>query len=193
MKGYVYVLRPQMLLDGEEVVKIGMTTRTVERRVKELSTGSPVPFEIVHTILADDAKELERSLHWKFRDRRIRVGGGTEYFAVAATEVVEAIKDIETEASSEQARKAFQTELSFFKNSIGKPKFERNIGYIMYPVWAGVIYALFQQWSYLGGFLGFFVGGTANAYFLSKLSDKRFGKRIDEKSEELRLRYPNAY
>ncbi len=59
--GYIYVLRPLVLVDGHEVVKIGMTTRSVEKRVRELKTGSMVPLDVAYALPVENPRERSRS------------------------------------------------------------------------------------------------------------------------------------
>jgi hypothetical protein len=84
LAGYIYVLRPNLTVSGKSIVKIGMTTRSVAKRVRELSTGSPVGFELVYSLAVEDPKALEKSLHRRFGPHRIKAGGGTEYFRVGS-------------------------------------------------------------------------------------------------------------
>ncbi|GEM_PF-5935073 len=48
MSGFIYVLRAD--LRGSVVVKIGMTTRSVEKRIRELQTGSPVVLQLIYLL-----------------------------------------------------------------------------------------------------------------------------------------------
>jgi hypothetical protein len=61
--GYIYILKPRISLDGQEVIKIGMTTRTVAERVRELTTGSMVSFEVVYSLQVENARSFEKHLH----------------------------------------------------------------------------------------------------------------------------------
>src|SRR5262245_34698393 len=106
MKGHVYVLKANVTIDGQPIVKIGMTTRSVEDRLRQLRTGSPIQFEIAYSIETEDARDLERTLHRRFALRRVRRGGGTEYFAVPADEVVSAIEAIATQINARRAVEA---------------------------------------------------------------------------------------
>ena len=64
--GYVYILK------AGTYFKIGVTTGTVEGRVKELQTGSAKKIEIVHAIRTSDPYKLEKELHSKYSKKRKR-------------------------------------------------------------------------------------------------------------------------
>jgi hypothetical protein len=98
--GFIYVLKPQILVNGQEVIKIGMTTRSVAQRVRELTTGSMVPFEVVFSLYVVNARQLEKQLHARYRSQRL-VGGGQEFFHVSSKEVVGEIERIATEISKD--------------------------------------------------------------------------------------------
>ncbi len=83
MKGYVYVLsNPSM----PNLYKIGMTTRTVEERVKELdTTGVPTPYKIELSIQTNNPKQFERFLHRCFNQNR--VNNKREFFNVSLSQI----------------------------------------------------------------------------------------------------------
>jgi hypothetical protein len=84
MAGYIYVLKPNLTIGGASIVKIGMTTRSVAKRIRELSTGSPVALELIYSLHVENPKGVERHLHRRFAAHRISNGGGTEYFRIEA-------------------------------------------------------------------------------------------------------------
>ncbi len=59
------------LIKSGELYKIGMTTGTIENRVKSLQTGSPHRLEIIHTIKTNDPHNLETYLHDLFKNKRV--------------------------------------------------------------------------------------------------------------------------
>lgn len=75
--GYVYLLKNDAMSD---IYKIGMTNRTVEERVKELSlsTSIPLPFEVVCSVKVDDAKEIEQYFHKEYKE--FRISNNREFF-----------------------------------------------------------------------------------------------------------------
>lgn len=63
--GFVYLLK------AGEYYKIGMTTGTVENRLRQLQTGSPQKIKVIHTFNVDDPNKLESDLHRKYASKRI--------------------------------------------------------------------------------------------------------------------------
>jgi hypothetical protein len=116
-------LKPLIQIEGKNVIKIGMTTRTVAQRVRELTTGSMVPFTIVYSLRVENALKLEKQLHNRFRSRRL-VGGGQEFFDVSPDEVIAEVERIATEVSRERALKALIAELRTFMTDIGASRSE---------------------------------------------------------------------
>ena len=90
--GYIYVLRnPAYRSDW---LKIGLTTRSVEKRVRELNgaTGVPMPFEIVHTCQTLDCHLAEKKIH-RYFDRR-RPNGNREFFQVRSRQAIKVVDKI---------------------------------------------------------------------------------------------------
>jgi hypothetical protein len=85
---FVYILR----VGDEDVFKIG-EAGNVGSRIKGLSTGNHHPLTEFDSIETDDASACESYLHGVLRSRRIRNGGGKEFFALTASEVEEAVRD----------------------------------------------------------------------------------------------------
>ncbi len=55
------------------LVKIGITQKTIEQRLRELDqTGVPLPFECFYAAVVSDCRAVERALHEAFDDHRIR-------------------------------------------------------------------------------------------------------------------------
>ena len=51
--------------------KIGITTSAVEKRVKQLQTGSSEPIDIIHIFETDFHSKVEKTLHRKFDSKRL--------------------------------------------------------------------------------------------------------------------------
>lgn len=213
--GFVYILRPRFQIEGQEVIKIGMTTRSVQRRVKELSTGSHHGFDIVYTIQVDNARWFEKTLHKRYEDFRCK-GGGQEFFRVPARNVIIEIEKIATEISQKRAREARNEELKRYKKEIGAASAEAKLMapfIIAFPaVWAYIYYLLvvkigvefFRNHQLLG-----ILTALSSIYVLpvviwqigSKIYEKahkrfvwsQFGIKIEQKERELRRKYPLAY
>jgi hypothetical protein len=84
-KGYVYTLsNPEM----RGILKIGMTDRTPEERVKELFTsGVPSPFKIEFAKKVKNPREKEATLHQLLENYHERVYSRREFFRVSPKEV----------------------------------------------------------------------------------------------------------
>lgn len=70
MPEIVYVLVNEAMPD---LVKIGLTTGSLEERIKHLNsaTGVPLPFECIYAAEVDDASRVEKILHTLFSENRI--------------------------------------------------------------------------------------------------------------------------
>lgn len=88
MAEIVYVLTNEAM-DG--LVKIGLTTTSVEERIKQLdNTSLPLPFQCFYAAEVTNAALVEGKLHKIFADKRVR--SNREFFRVAANQVREAIQ-----------------------------------------------------------------------------------------------------
>lgn len=75
-RGYVYILTNEAM---PGLVKIGMTTRSVEQRVHELNTtGIPFPFDIYDSFVCPKCDEVEQEVHKALAE--CRVNDGREFF-----------------------------------------------------------------------------------------------------------------
>lgn len=75
-RGFVYILTNDFMPD---LVKIGMTTRSVEQRAVELyQTGTPGPFKIYESFDCPNCVEVEREVHEELSEYRIN--DGREFF-----------------------------------------------------------------------------------------------------------------
>jgi hypothetical protein len=85
--GYVYVLLNPAF---PRMVKIGLTTRTVDVRVRELrSTGVPIPFVVLWQEHVADVEAVEKSLHDRFAG--FRVEDDREFFYVPPQDAIGAL------------------------------------------------------------------------------------------------------
>lgn len=64
--GYVYLIN----MVGTNFYKIGHTTRDVEIRLNELSTGNPEPLELVNYYKTDNYIKLESWLHRSYKAKK---------------------------------------------------------------------------------------------------------------------------
>jgi len=83
--GYIYCFsNPSM----PNILKIGMTERTPEERVKELfTTGVPLPFKIEFAKSVKDPKGKESTLHLLLEQYTERINPRREFFRVSPEEV----------------------------------------------------------------------------------------------------------
>lgn len=88
-KGFVYVLtNPSM----PGLVKIGMTTRSVEERAEELYTsGVPERFEVAYYTPSPDCEELERAVHESLSKQR--KNGSREFFEVSTLQAERVVQN----------------------------------------------------------------------------------------------------
>lgn len=78
---------------GHPYVKIGMTTRSVEKRIGDWETGSPFVYEILLDLQINPKQLLpvvEAAVHAKLHDHNIR----NEWFLVTHLQVIDAIAEV---------------------------------------------------------------------------------------------------
>ena len=93
ISGYVYVLKNDSM---PGILKIGMTTRTVEERIAELNgTNLPTPFRLVLKYFSKRPQEDEAALHKRLEDYRI--SDSREFFKCHESYVVTVMKEILTQ------------------------------------------------------------------------------------------------
>lgn len=87
--GWIYVLSTR---EQPDVLKIGMTQRSVEERVKEINsaTGVAIPFSARSVFLVSDARFAERKVFERLDSFRIR--SDREFFQIPYQEAVKAIR-----------------------------------------------------------------------------------------------------
>lgn len=93
-QGYVYILTNDSF--RENWVKIGMSSRPVEQRIKELDTTAiPLPFKIYATMKTAKYVKAEQHVH-KFIDRftQRRIRGGREFFNITPEEALDIFRDV---------------------------------------------------------------------------------------------------
>lgn len=118
-KGYVYILTHQFM---PGLVKIGMTTRTVEARANELyQTGVPGPFNVSHSVLSPDCAGLELWVHERLDPSRLYPD--REFFKMEVADAIQVLNDCH--------REQVEIWLSDFlpEHSIAEPGFEVDPSY----------------------------------------------------------------
>lgn len=66
MKGTVYLLL-SISPEGNEYHKIGITTRSVEKRISQLQTGNPHTISILRQYKTQNYLKIEKMLHRRFK------------------------------------------------------------------------------------------------------------------------------
>jgi len=94
MNEIIYVLTNEAM---PGYVKVGLTTTSIEQRMRELSntTSIPVPFNCFYACTVNDAKFVEKQLHDAFSDHRINPK--REFFLISPERVVAALKLVKIE------------------------------------------------------------------------------------------------
>lgn len=125
--GFVYILTNPSFKD--DIVKIGLTSGTVEKRMKELqTTGVPTPFEKYASIRTSKFKEVERFMHHSLSllSEGSRVNDNREFFRITPEkalsfmqEIADLLDDAEITTCNERARKD-QVEIARKKSLSGK-------------------------------------------------------------------------
>lgn len=101
-EGIVYILGTNTFTrNGQEYIKIGFTTQTVDKRISQLyTTGVPFEFRVIKQYQVINYAYLEKALHALldgYRPNKAR-----EFFTVDCLEYVEKIVQINTEIISSQ-------------------------------------------------------------------------------------------
>ncbi|MDG1201268.1 MAG: GIY-YIG nuclease family protein, partial [Candidatus Actinomarina sp.] len=91
MSQIVYILTNEAMPD---MVKIGLTSTTVEDRMKTLqSTGVPLPFTCYYAAEVEDASKIEKALHAGYADSR--VNPNREFFNISPEAARAILKEFE--------------------------------------------------------------------------------------------------
>ncbi len=86
--GIIYILKNPAFKD---MVKIGITERDINQRLRELNnTSVPLPFEVLYAAKVYDAKYVERLIHQLFHEDR--VDSKREFFYTDPDKIIIAIK-----------------------------------------------------------------------------------------------------
>ncbi len=111
--GFVYILTNPSFKD--DIVKIGLTSGSVEKRMKELhTTGVPTPFERYASIKTSKYEEVERFMHHSLSllSEGCRLNNNREFFKIRPEkalsfmmEIAELLDDAEITTCNERARK----------------------------------------------------------------------------------------
>lgn len=101
--GYIYILLNPSF--SEDVVKIGMTSRSPVLRSLELSshTGVPEKFILAYSERVQSAKTVERMAHDALQ--QYRVDPGREFFRVPLSEAINTIRQIVENTSKPRSKR----------------------------------------------------------------------------------------
>lgn len=90
MRGSIYVIYNFYM---PELVKIGMTTRSIKHRLKELhNTSSPCEWECWNKIEIDNVELIEKKIHSKLRKHRVSIN--REFFKMDPYDAWEEVKNV---------------------------------------------------------------------------------------------------
>jgi hypothetical protein len=91
MQGYLYILSNESM---PGIYKVGITSRTVEERVKELSnsTSIPTPFKIEKCYLVPNCQKAEEIVHKELK--QFRISNNREFFKTDLQSLINACSTI---------------------------------------------------------------------------------------------------
>ena len=90
MFGVIYIARNS--IDGDEVYKVGKTQRTVEERMRELTseTSNLGEYKAIGFVVVNDIDQAEKECHLRLRNYRIQPN--REFFKIPLSTLVDAIR-----------------------------------------------------------------------------------------------------
>jgi len=205
--GFIYILRPQVLINGERIIRIGSTTRTVAEKLRELEHRSMVSFEVVYSLPVEEPKALEKQLHARYANRRM-AGGSEGFFHMEPEEVISEIEEVAEELSRSWSMKARNAEFSAYSKDIGATRFKTSMAIAATIIWALATAVLgfgaaryapipngMQPYALpvlliLSAILVRVILAAAKHLIETRYFTQRFGPALDAKDEELREKYP---
>jgi hypothetical protein len=112
--GHIYVATTKAY---PGLVKIGFTTQSPKRRIRQFSTGSPLPFELEYSAAVRNAYSVEQAVHALLAGAR--VNERREFFKVTIQEAVEAIHQVSEEV---RHRDAFAKEQARYRHALAEAR-----------------------------------------------------------------------
>lgn len=85
--GSVYLLKTE--IDDWTIYKIGFTKKSIQKRIKQLQTGSATPIHLVHFYKTQNYSKVEKWLHRKWKQKRQK----GEWFDLSLEDVNEFIPE----------------------------------------------------------------------------------------------------
>ena len=187
--GYVYVLdTAHRTAGGAPVCKIGMTTRHPVMRAAELSRGGPVGMRLLGFVAAADARGVERAAHGHFALQRLKLGGGSEYFAVAGGEALKWMREenprYELEANKLAAVEEYEASGSYLsRQSIRTlPLSGAGVSFVIFLFWHP------QIWLVWGGWVVGLIAAMVLARLLAPVA-RRLEAEMAERRRELEAKH----
>ncbi len=117
-RGYVYVIDPHLGVEGRPVVKIGYTTRSPNRRLRELQTALPQRASLAAAVEFPNVEWAEKELHLALSHLSVRANGGTEFFFLTSKEATEHVYQLAYQVSVAEAKRAMEKDLEQFTEKI---------------------------------------------------------------------------
>lgn len=128
--GYIYLMmNPSM----SGIVKIGLTRRSPEERLDELSraTGVPTPFILVYKEQFNDCVRAEKLIHSILEERGERVSSNREFFKTETSEAIKVIQQVKNNDSEiVSSNYAEQSDIWYDDKPISKDYLEKGIDYL---------------------------------------------------------------
>lgn len=127
-KGFVYIMiNPSY---GEEIVKIGKTTKEPEERAKELSSSTSVatPFIVVYKRAFNNCHIAEKMAHEILESRGCRVNSNREFFAISIPDAINIILQLPDDAEEELAEDEYSDE-NYSNNDLAEEFYEMGDEY----------------------------------------------------------------
>ncbi|MDX7953924.1 GIY-YIG nuclease family protein [Lichenihabitans sp. Uapishka_5] len=200
--GYIYVLDPNLEVDGRRVLKIGYTTRSVRERVRELSTGMAGTFRVAHQRHVANPQLVEGRVHSALAGSRVK----REFFAVTVEKAVAAIDKVVDAVAMEDETFAWNRGMQEFKERTGIAAVERAAearatqasrcimaasaaicilgAYIAHPLWLAAVA--------LTPFLSMVGDAKRREWWRRVMVSEPYGKLVSDEYERLNQRYPGS-
>jgi T5orf172 domain len=177
--GYVYIIDPHIEIDSMPVVKIGMTTRSPHRRLKELQTSLPRKASLIRAVHFPDAKAAERSIHRSLDAYRVQGDGGVEFFFLDPSDAVKAVTQLAYQISSREAKTALDRELEKFSEQVSGGLTWKITKWCITVMFVGVfIYYTHYTESFASGFLAVIAAALGGVWFFVGLAAQFVGDAI---------------
>jgi hypothetical protein len=169
-QGYIYVIDPHLQVKGRSVVKIGLTTRSPAKRLKEIQTSLPHAASMIHAAQFPDVKWAERHLHRALSSRNVKVKGGTEFFFLSPKDAVEIVNLLAYQVSVFEAKRALDRDLEQFINKISNKLSSKIAGLFSLAVFVGVLTFNARSAHSLNEYLSLAFGATVLAFILTLIA-----------------------